>query len=221
MLTGRSLAVVPVTNNDPLDAVLLVVTGNIRNRTISAADRVLDLVGLAVLSIDGTDKHVVGDVVQMSTVLQPGTGHGDVVSSGLSEALDKNGEILEVLAIPDLEWLEKLETVGGRRDGNGNRLAVGRRSLVGILTWVVSANGETEANGLLQLEFLAVGVRQSIDQGIEIQGTGNGQSNNKIGRGDEGMGGGVGIVTACEVTVVRRDDGIGGALLYITAIPLA
>ena len=45
------------------------------NRVVFAGLEVLDLVSLAVLGVDRTDQHVVGDVVQMSTVLQPGTGH--------------------------------------------------------------------------------------------------------------------------------------------------
>jgi hypothetical protein len=35
------------------------------------------------------------------------------------------------------------------------------------------------------------------------------------------VGGGVGVVAASEVTVVRRDDRVGSALLYVLAIPLS
>lgn len=79
VLTGRSLAVVPVSDNDPLDALALVVTSSGRDSVPNSVGGVLDLVGLAVGSVDGTDKHVVGNVVQVSTVLQPGTGHCDLL----------------------------------------------------------------------------------------------------------------------------------------------
>ena len=93
-LDGRYL------HNDPRNTVLLVVAGDIRNGTVRSVEKVLDLVGLAVLSVDGTDQHVVGDVVQVSTVLQPGTGHRDVVGSGLALALDENRKVLRILSIP-------------------------------------------------------------------------------------------------------------------------
>jgi hypothetical protein len=87
-------------HNNPWDAVLLVVTGNVGDGTVLAGESVLDLVGLAVLSVNGTNQHVVGDVVQVSTVLQPRTGHGDVVGGGFALALDQDGEILRILTIP-------------------------------------------------------------------------------------------------------------------------
>jgi len=149
VLTGRALAVVPVTNNDPRLAVLLVVTGNIRNGTVLAVERVLDLVGLAVLGINGTDQHVVRDVVQMSTVLQPGTGHGDVVGGGLALALDEDGEVGGVLAVPGLEWLEQLKTVGRGGHGDVNIRSVLGRVLVGVLAWVVTVGREAITGGLL------------------------------------------------------------------------
>jgi hypothetical protein len=221
MLTGRTLAVVPVTDNDPLDAVLLVVTGDIRDGTVLAVERVLDLVGLAVLSVNGTDQHVVGDVVQMSTVLQPGTGHGDVIGGGLALSLDKNGEVGGVLAVPGVKRLEELQTVGGGGDGNGDGRAVRRWVLVGVLSWVVSIGGQTHTGWRLELELLAVAAGEFIFGWIEVQSASNSHGNDKVGRCDEGVGGGVGIVTTGEVTVVGRDDRIGLTLLDVCAVPLS
>jgi hypothetical protein len=221
VLTGRTLAVVPVTNDDPLDAVLLVVTGNIGDGTVLAVERVLDLVGLTVLSVDGTDQHVVGDVVQVSTVLQPGTGHGDVISGGLALALDEDGQVGGVLAVPGIEGRQELETVRGGRNGDRDRRAVSGGSLVGVLAGVVAAGGESLASGLLEHELLAVGIFQGVLERIKVQGTSDGHGNDQIGRGDEGVGGGVGVVAASEVTVVRRNDGVGSALGDIAAVPLS
>jgi len=75
VLTGRPLSVVPVTNDNPLDALGLVVTGSVRDSAVLSSQDVADGVGLSVLVVDGADQHVVGDVVQVSTVLQPRTGH--------------------------------------------------------------------------------------------------------------------------------------------------
>merc|ERR1719487_1488966 len=102
VLTGRTLTVVPVTDNDPADTLGLVVTGNTGNGAELTSGEVLNVVGLAVGGVDGTNQHVVGDVVQVTTVLQPGTGHGDVVSGGLALSLDQDGEVGGVLAIPSV-----------------------------------------------------------------------------------------------------------------------
>lgn len=120
VFTRRALAVVPVTNDDPLDASLLVVTGNSWHSVDLTSLLVLDLVGLTVGSVDGTDKHVVRDVVEMATVLQPWTGHRDVVGGGLALSLDQDWKVGSVLAVPGLEWLENLETVGGWGDSDGD-----------------------------------------------------------------------------------------------------
>lgn len=110
--------------------------------------------------------------------------------------------------------------------------------LVGILTGIVAVGGEAFAGGFLELELLAIGVgdwlgqyMSHIDWGrenitgvskrVEVQRSGNGHCDDEIGRGDERVGGGVGVVATSEVTVVGRDDGVGSALLDIAAIPIS
>jgi hypothetical protein len=220
MLTGRALTVVPVTNNYPLGAVLLVVTGDVGDGTVLSVERVLDFVGLAVLSVDRTDQHVVGDVVQMSTVLQPGAGHRDVVGGGLALGLDEDGQVGGVLAVPGVEGLEELQTVGGGRNGNRDARAVRGWVLVGVLSWVVAVGGQTQTSWLLELELLAIAARKLVCEWVEIQCPSNGHCDNEIRRGDEGVGGWVGIVTSSEVTVVGRDDGVGLTLLDVGSVPL-
>jgi hypothetical protein len=207
VLTGRTLAVVPVTDNNPPDAVLLVVTGNVGDSAVLAGEEVLDLVGLTVLLVDSTNQHVVGDVVQVSTVLQPGAGHGDVVSGGLALALDEDGQIGSVLAVPCVEGREKLKTVGGGRDGDLDRRAVLGRSLVGVLACVVAVGGQTSTGRLLELELGAVGGSQPVaiisirlfvkgranlivNKRIELKCTSDCHGDDKIRGGDERVGGG-------------------------------
>jgi hypothetical protein len=47
-------------------------------------------VGLFVFIVDGADEHVVGDVVEVASVLEPWTGHGDVISCALALGLDQH-----------------------------------------------------------------------------------------------------------------------------------
>ena len=98
VLTRRTLTVVVVTDDDPLDAVVAVVRSSLGDGAVLASDLVLDLVSLAVLSVDGTNQAVfyaypgqsgpeemhtaarTGDVLEVTAVLEPGTASRDVVS---------------------------------------------------------------------------------------------------------------------------------------------
>jgi len=221
VLTRASLTVVPVTNDNPLDSIGLVVTGSGRNRAVFTSPEVPNLVGLAVLSVDGTDQHVVRDVVEVSTVLQPRTSHGNVVSSGLALALDQDRDAQSILSIPGLESLKDLQAVAGGGDLNSDRLPVLRRSLVGVTARVVSISRETVTRWRRELELLAILVLQGVGERVELEGTSDGHGNNNVRGGNESMGGRVGIVTASEVTVVGRDDGVGLALLHVPTVPLS
>jgi hypothetical protein len=137
VLTGRALTVVPVTDDDPADALLLVVTGGGGHSVVLAGGEVVDLVGLTVLGVDGTDQHVVGDVVKVTAVLEPGTGHGNVVGGGLAVGLEQDGKVERILAVPGVEGVKELEAVGGGRDLDVDGGAVRRRGLVGVDTGVL------------------------------------------------------------------------------------
>lgn len=221
VLTGRTLTVVPVTDDNPLDATGLVVTGSSGDGIVLAGEGVLDLVGLTVLGVDGTNQHVVGDVVKVTTVLQPRASHGDVVGGGLALALDQDRDASGILAIPLLETSKDLETVTGGSDSDVDALAVGGRSLVGVTAGVVALSRETLTGGGLEHELLAVLVLQLVGERVELEGTGNGHGDDQVGRGDESVGGGVGIVTTGEVTVVGGDDRVGLTLLDVLTIPLS
>ena len=220
VLSRRALTVVPVTNDNPLDTLGLVVTGDSGNSTPLTIGVVLDLVGFLVGLVDGTNQHVVGDVVKVTTVLQPGTGHGDVVGGGLTLGLDEDGHVLGVLAIPRLERSKDLETVGGRGDIDADAGTVLGGSLVSVLAGVVASFRETVTGGRSKLELLAVLVLQGVGKRVEVERSGDRHGDNQIGRGDERVSGGVTVVSASEVTVVRRDDRVGLTLLDITSVPL-
>lgn len=71
-------------------------TGHIRNASVVPCKVVLDLVDGLVLTVDGTDQHVVGDVIEVTTELQPGSGSTDVVGGAFPLHLyrKKEGPIL-------------------------------------------------------------------------------------------------------------------------------
>lgn len=54
MLATASLAVVLITNGHPLDALGLVVSGNVRHTTPLSGQLVLNFVGFIILRVDGT-----------------------------------------------------------------------------------------------------------------------------------------------------------------------
>jgi hypothetical protein len=58
VLTRRTLTVVAVTNNNPLNALVTVVGGDFGNTAIGASKLVANLVGLAILSVDSTNQAV-------------------------------------------------------------------------------------------------------------------------------------------------------------------
>lgn len=127
---GAPLAVVPVSDHDPLYASLLVVASSGGNGIVSAGYLVLHFVGLSVRSVDGANKHVVGDIVKMTAVLEPGTSHCDPVSVTMQNSavltgrltrdmirgcfalgLDQDGNVDGIFPVPRLERLEDLQAV--------------------------------------------------------------------------------------------------------------
>ena len=66
MLSGAALAVVLVAEDNPIDSGLLVLPRHLGHATVAAGVLVLDGVHLVVLGVDGRDKEVVGDVLQVT-----------------------------------------------------------------------------------------------------------------------------------------------------------
>ncbi len=65
---------------------------------------------------------------------------------------------------------------------------------------------ELKARGRRELEWLPGRGGDGVGQGIEREGSGEGESSDEIGRGNEGVSGRISIITSGEVTVVRGDD---------------
>lgn len=195
VLTGRTLAVVFITNDDPRDARVTVVSGDGGNSSVLAGELVEDLVGLTVVGVDCADQTVLRNVLEVSTVLEPWATSGDVVGGALALGLDEDGGVDNVLAVPRLEGSEELETVRLGVDLDLDLGAVSGRGLVDLGTLVVALGGELETLGRRELEVLAVGVLERVGEGVEGEGAGNDESGDNVGGGNESVGGGVGVVT--------------------------
>lgn len=65
VFTRGTFTIVVVTNGNPLDAVVAVVGSSLGDTVVSTSHKVLDLVGLTVLSVNGTDQAVLYDKVRM------------------------------------------------------------------------------------------------------------------------------------------------------------
>lgn len=59
-------------------------TGHVGDSSVLSGQVVLQLVDAVVLTVDRTDQHVVGDVIQVPAELQPGSGSADVVGGALA-----------------------------------------------------------------------------------------------------------------------------------------
>ena len=108
-----------------------------------------------------------GDVLKVSTVLQPRTTSRHVISRALALNLDQNREVLGVLSIPRSERLQKLETIrlGVNLDLDGD--AVLRRGLEGVLSWVIAAGMKLETGGRGEFEGLARGSGEVCVRGLK------------------------------------------------------
>ena len=101
MFPGASLAVVFISNYDPLYTFSLVLLGHLWHASIRPSQLVLDVVHVVVLGVDAGDQEIVGDVLEMSAELEPRSSGGDVISGALSlhfdQNLQKKGDIFSCL----------------------------------------------------------------------------------------------------------------------------
>ena len=222
MLTGGALAVVVLSDDEPGLAGLLPALGQLRDGVLAAV-QVVGGVDLARLGVDGGVERVGADVGQVALVLEPGTGGRNGVGRALASNLDKHAEAGQVGLGERVEGLEQGEAL--RRGRNGD-LDVGvgglRQDLEDLLALDEGSLGTLQTLGGGELELLARGGRQRVGDRVESGGAGEGHGGHDLGRGQEVHGVRVAVVTAAEVAVVRRQNGIGGSLLHvILALPLA
>lgn len=142
----------------------------------------------------------------MTTVLQPGPTSRDMISRALPLHLNQNRQIRGRLPVPWREGRKELETVRLGVNGDLDGSTVGGRGLEGVFSGVVALGGKLVAGWVGELEFLAVGALEGVSERVERQVASESEGGNDVRGGDKGVGGGVSVVTASEVTVVRGDD---------------
>ena len=70
---------------------------------------VLGLVDLAILRVDSSNQHVIGDVVEMAAIFQPRPSHADVVCCALTLHLDQDQCILQSMYNMFIEQLSCMQ----------------------------------------------------------------------------------------------------------------
>jgi hypothetical protein len=59
---------------------------------------------LAIEIVNRTNQHIVGNVVKVSAVFQPGTSHGNMVGGTFSFCFDQKPQSFEIRSFPNREW---------------------------------------------------------------------------------------------------------------------
>src|SRR5690606_23203612 len=106
MFTRRSLTIVFVTNNDRSNSSSFVRTLCSRDRSIFTCQLVFNGVRFIVEVVNCSNQHVIGYVVQVATVFQPRTSHGNMVSSTFTFCFDQQFQPLKICTFPSREWCQ-------------------------------------------------------------------------------------------------------------------
>jgi len=152
-------------------------------------------------SVDSRDQRVLGDILQMTFVLEPRARGGDVVRRTLALHLDEDTQILKVLSIP---WSKSIQTLQARRRWINAHIDAqvwlwnSRR-----LHHVVLEAGRGEAFALrgTKLERSAICRQKTICQGIECQRLAKCHGSHDFRRTQKVVGLLVAIVASSEVAV--------------------
>jgi len=103
-----------------------------------------------------------------------------LILTALSDGLNQDGSVGDVLSVPLLEGSEHLESVGGRGDGDADGGSIGRSSLEGILSGVESLRRKLLSGRLSELEGLSVGSDEGVGERVEGEGSGEGHGGDDL-----------------------------------------
>ena len=233
MFTRAALTVVVLGHDDTGDAVRLIVLGSRRHLFVLSVELILHMIALTVESIDGAHEQIVGDVLQMSTEAEPGPGHGDVVRCAFALGLDEQWHVDEVFAIPCGERREPLQAFGVGADHDLNVIILVRwheesffLQLFDIahrlsIAHVKPFRGEGVARRFIEPHLVAVLVRQLVHGRVEVEAACDGECHDHLRRTDEGVGVGVAIGAAAEVTVERGHNRVLARVVVGVSLPLS
>jgi len=112
VFSGAAFSVVLISDNNPANACSLVLSGSCRHRTQLVTNSTPDRVHFSVLTVNCRDQEVVGDVVEVTSELEPRSGGGDVICRALSFHLDEQLKVVVIVTVPLVEGSKKLQSVG-------------------------------------------------------------------------------------------------------------
>lgn len=108
--------------------------------------------------------------------------HAVDVSKGVSKCLESGNWLHfdSLFAIPRLEWLKDLQTIGSRRYCDRHGSTIFGWSLVGVAAWIITIGWQAISRWYFEFELLAFSVLQRICKWVEVEGTGQSHGNDKI-----------------------------------------
>mmetsp|Transcript_4227 Transcript_4227/g.26860 ORF Transcript_4227/g.26860 Transcript_4227/m.26860 type:complete len:353 (-) Transcript_4227:1099-2157(-) len=220
VLPRATLTVVLVTNHYPRNPSSLVCTRNLRHTVKLVCKRIVNLVCLPILVVNGTNQHVITDIVQVPPELQPWSRHADVVGRAFASCLDQNLCTFHVFAIPFLERSKELKAVAARVYVDSHLAPIRRRGLESILSWIESFGRKLISVRALEHHLLTIGAHQGVLLGVEAQITRDSKCSDQLWTCHKGVRGGVAIIASRKVPVVGGDDRIRFAFFNVRPLPL-
>merc|ERR1719394_1530979 len=114
-----------------------------------------------------------------------------------------------------------LESVRAGGDVNNHAASVLGWSLISVLARVESSDRESVTERFGKFELRPIWTLDAVLGRVELQAARQRQGHRHLRARHETVGGGVGVVSSCKVTVVAGDNGVLFPLLDILSVPLS
>src|SRR5690606_16181550 len=176
--------------------------------TVFTGKLVFNRVGLVVEIIHRSYEHVVGNVIEVASVLQPWTSHGNMVGSTFSFCFDEQLHTFQVGTFPWCKWLKQLQPVRVRIHDYFHFASVFGRSLISGVFYRESFWRKFNTCRFVEHYFFTVVVYQFIGKRVESKVTCDSESCYNFRRCYESMGGSQAVIPFGEVPVEGSDDGV-------------
>ncbi len=144
-----------------------------------------------------------------------------MVGGAFSFYFDKNAQLFKIGTFPFFERRQQLQPVAFRTDGNGYFCSILCRCNKSFFVRFESAFWKFVSFRCFKNYFFPFRVLDIIRQRIKRQPSGNRKCRYDFGTRDESVRGRIRIISSCEISVVRCDDGIFFAHGNIVPFPLS
>ena len=144
-----------------------------------------------------------------------------MVGGALAFGFHQDGQFHIVVAIPRGERLEQLQSIAGGRHAHHYARAIGWWGSKRVFAGFVAIGGQHFAHGGCQAHQRAIGGRQRVGGGVEIQPASQGECEHRVGARHKRQRVGRAVVAFGEVAVKRVHDGVWLVGDRRGAIPLA